>query len=106
MGGWAPGKSGDPHDLARQELLEETGYSAATWRRLGSRMHSATGFCSQGFAVWHATDLTAGRPDREITEADMVQRFVTEAEFRSMVADGRIFDGPTIAAYAVLRLLG
>lgn len=106
MGGWSPGKSGPPQDLARQELLEETGFTAATWRRLGSRMHGSTGFCSQGFAVWHATDLTAGQPDREITEADMEQAFVTEAEFRRMIADGRIFDAPTIAAYALLRLTG
>ncbi len=36
----------------------------------------------------------------------MEQAFVTEAEFRRMVADGRIFDAPTITAYAVLRLSG
>ena len=104
MGGWAPGKSGDPADLARRELLEETGYTAATWRRLGGRLHGSTGFCSQGFAIWHATDLTPGEHQREITEADMTQAFVTEVEFRRMVADGRIFDAPTIAAYTVLRL--
>jgi len=106
MGGWAVGKSGGPEDLARQELLEETGFTAATWRRLGPRLHGSTGFCSQGFAVWHATDLTPGRPDREITEADMEQAFVDESEFRRMIADGRIFDAPTITAYAVLRLVG
>ncbi|HEY5880259.1 MAG TPA: NUDIX hydrolase [Nakamurella sp.] len=106
MGGWGPGKSGSPQDLARQELLEETGFTAAGWRRLGSRLHGSTGFCSQGFAVWHATDLTPGRPDREITEADMEQAFVSEQEFRRMIADGRIFDAPTITAYAMLRLVG
>ena len=45
-------------------------------------MHEAGGFCSQGFAVFHATDLTAGPHDREDTEADMVQAVVSEAEFR------------------------
>jgi 8-oxo-dGTP pyrophosphatase MutT (NUDIX family) len=105
MGGWAAGKSGSPEELARRELLEETGLTAATWRRVGSRLHGSTGFCSQGFAVWHATGLTAGQPDREITEADMEQSFVTEDQFRRMIADGRIFDAPTITAYALLRLV-
>ncbi len=106
MGGWAPGKSGSPEQLARQELLEETGFSAANWRRLAPRLHGSTGFCSQGFSVWLATDLTPGDHDREVTEADMVQEFVAEDEFRRMIADGRIFDAPTIAAYALLRLMG
>ncbi len=106
MGGWAPGKSGSPEQLARQELLEETGFTAATWRCLAPRLHGSTGFCSQGFSVWLATDLTPGDHDREVTEADMVQEFVAEDEFRRMIADGRIFDAPTIAAYALLRLMG
>ena len=36
----------------------------------------------------------------------MEQAFVSEDEFRRMIADGRIFDAPTITAYAVLRLAG
>ena len=76
-----------------RELLEETGLTAATWRQIGGRMHEASGFCSQGFTVFHATDLTPGPHDREDTEADMVHAVVAEAEFRSMIADGRIVDG-------------
>lgn len=105
MGGWAVGKSGDPEQLARQELLEETGLTAGQWRCLTSRLHGSTGFCSQGFAVWHATELTPGDHDRELTEADMVHAFVTEDEFRRMIVDGEIFDAPTIAAYGLLRMV-
>jgi hypothetical protein len=67
-------------------------------------MHEASGFCSQGFTVFHATDLTPGPHDREDTEADMVHAVVAEAEFRAMIADGRIVDAPTVAAYAFLRM--
>ena len=42
----------------------------------------------------------------ELTEADMVHAFVTEDEFRRMIADGEIFDAPTIAAYGLLRMVG
>ncbi len=33
MGTWPAGKSGSAEQLARQELLEETGVTAAHWRR-------------------------------------------------------------------------
>jgi 8-oxo-dGTP pyrophosphatase MutT (NUDIX family) len=106
MGTWPAGRSGTAEDLARQELQEETGLTAANWRQLGGRMHHATGFCSQGFTVFHATDLTAGAHAREATESDMVQALVSEQEFRAMILDGRIVDGPTMAAYALFQLSG
>jgi len=104
MGTWPPGKAGGPLELARQELLEETGVTAATWRFL-AHLNEAPGFCSQGFDVFHATDLTAGEHNREDSEADMVHAVVAEAEFRAMILDGRIVDAATIAAYALLRLV-
>ncbi len=105
MGAFPAGRTGTADELARQELLEETGLTAANWRQLGGRMHHATGFCSQGFTVFHATDLTPGEPDREASESDMVQALVSETEFRAMILDGRIIDGPTLAAYALFRML-
>ena len=105
MGTWPAGHSGTAEQLARQELQEETGLTAASWRQLGGRMHHAPGFCSQGFTVFHATDLTAGPHNREATESDMVQAVVSEAEFRAMIVDGRIVDGPTMAAYALFRMV-
>ena len=105
MGTWPVGHTGPAEDLARAELAEETGLTAATWRRLGGRLHEAPGFCSQGFSVFHATDLTQGEHRREASETDMVSAAVPETEFRAMIADGRIIDGVTIAAYALLTLL-
>src|SRR6195952_2954673 len=57
MGGWPPGKSGSSVELAQAELREETGFTADTWRQIG-HLHEAPGFCSQGFDIWHAMDLT------------------------------------------------
>jgi len=104
MGTWPPGNSGSPIELARQELVEETGISAGDWRFLG-HFNEAPGFCSQGFDVFHATDLTPGEHNREASEADMVHAVVDEAEFRAMILDGRIVDAATITAYTLLRLL-
>lgn len=103
MGTWPQGRSGSPLELAQLELAEETGVTAARWSSLG-RFQQAPGYSSQGFHVFHATDLTRGAHRREASEADMVDATVTEAEFRAMILDGRIVDASTIAAYAVFRL--
>jgi 8-oxo-dGTP pyrophosphatase MutT (NUDIX family) len=105
MGTWPAGRSGTTADLARLELREETGITAATWRHLG-RMHHAPGFCSQGFDAFHATDLTHGEHEREESEADMQHRLVTEDRFLEMLDEGLVFDAATIAAYTTLRRRG
>jgi hypothetical protein len=56
--------------------------------------------------VFLATELTAGQPDREPGEQDMVHRLVTDAEFTAMIASGQVADAATIAAYALWQLAG
>lgn len=104
MGGWPPGKSGSMLELAQAELQEETGLTAGAWTLLG-KLHEAPGFCSQGFGVYYATDLHAGAHDREDSEVDMVQGTFTRQQLRSMIVDGTIVDGTTVAAYGLLLLL-
>jgi 8-oxo-dGTP pyrophosphatase MutT (NUDIX family) len=104
QGTWGAGADGTPEDLARAELAEETGLRAGRLEHLG-HLDLAPGLSTQEFDVWLATDLASGPTAREATEADMVAAFVTEAELRAMVADGRFTDGPSLAAYA-LYLLG
>lgn len=98
-------KDGTAEDLARAELAEETGIRAGTVRRLG-HLDLAPGLMTQGFDVWLATELTAGPPAREATEADMSAAFVPERELRAMIAEGRFTDGPSLAAYGLLLLDG
>ncbi|MCZ2837671.1 NUDIX domain-containing protein [Modestobacter sp. VKM Ac-2985] len=103
-GGVQPdGADGSADALARAELAEETGLRAASLRHLG-HLDLAPGLTTQEFDVWLAEDLTPGPTDREATEADMRAAFVTEAEFRAMVRDGRFSDGPSLAAYGLLLL--
>jgi 8-oxo-dGTP pyrophosphatase MutT (NUDIX family) len=108
--GWAfpqgafPGRAtGDPEDLARLELAQETGLRAAEMLLLGY-LHSSHGTTSQGFHVYLASGLTEGMPDRELEEQDMRQRWVTRAEFKNMILNGRITDDSTVAAYSLLVL--
>ncbi len=97
------GGAGTAEDLARAELAEETGLRAGRVEHLG-HLDLAPGLSTQEFDVWLATDLVPGPTAREATEADMVTAFVSEAELRAMVADGRFTDGPSLAAYALLLL--
>lgn len=103
QGGWPAGKGGTQLELAQTELAEETGFVAASWQHLGF-LHEALGFSSQGYDIFHATDLTAGPHAREESEADMVQRAVSEAELRAMILSGEILDASTVAAYGILQL--
>ena len=101
QGTWSSGSDGSPEELARAELAEETGIRAGDLRRLG-HLDLAPGLMTQGFDVWLATELTEGLPDREATEADMRSALVPEADLRTMIADGRFTDGPSLAALALL----
>ena len=87
--GWAfpqgafPGRAtGDPEDLARLELAQETGLRAAEMLLLGY-LHSSHGTSSQGFHVYLASGLTEGMPDREPEEQDMRQRWVTRPKLKN-----------------------
>ncbi|MGY1708417.1 NUDIX domain-containing protein [Geodermatophilus sp. SYSU D00758] len=103
QGTWSAGAAGTPEELARTELAEETGLRAASLRHLG-HLDLAPGQSTQEFDVWLATGLTPGPTAREVTEAGMETAFVTEAELRAMVRDGRFTDAPSLAAYSLLLL--
>ena len=99
-----PGRrNGDPEELARAELAEETGLRAGSLIRLGF-LHCAHGTSGQGFHAFLATGLQPGEARREHEEQDMRQRFVARAEFERMIRDGAITDDSTLAAYTLLRL--
>lgn len=103
QGGYPPGATGGPEELARLELAQETGLRAGTLTKLGF-LHCAHGISSQGAHFYLATDLTAGEPEREPEEQDMRQAWVPRHEFEKMIADGAITDDSTLAAYALLLM--
>jgi 8-oxo-dGTP pyrophosphatase MutT (NUDIX family) len=99
-----PGRgTGDPEQLARLELAQETGLSARRLTLLGF-LHSAHGLSSQGFHAFLATGLSAAAPQREPEEQDMRHEWVSRARFRAMIRDGMITDDSTVAAFALLVL--
>jgi 8-oxo-dGTP pyrophosphatase MutT (NUDIX family) len=102
--GTAPNRADmDPAELAARELREETGLRAARMEYIGL-LDVAPGMSSQRGRVWVATDLTDGRPERELEEQDMRSAWFTRMEFEDMITKGDVTDAQSIAAYALLLL--
>jgi ADP-ribose pyrophosphatase len=103
QGAWDDRPDAPAQDIARGELIEETGLRAGSMERLG-RLFFAYGISDQRFDVWLATDLTQGAQELEHTEQGLeVGRFAV-AEVDAMMRDGRIGDSATVAALGLLRL--
>ena len=103
QGSFPRGQEGTPEELARTELAQETGLRAGRLLSLGT-LAVAHGMSSQYGEHWLATELTQGEPDLEPEELGLRHAWVARAEFESMATDGRIVDGSTLAAYALLLL--
>lgn len=80
---------------ARRELLEETGYSAASWANAGV-MHPVISYSTEFIDVWFAKDLTAG--ERKLDAGEFLDVFTaTPAELLQWCRDGRVTDAKTLA---------
>jgi 8-oxo-dGTP pyrophosphatase MutT (NUDIX family) len=96
-------REGDPVEVARTELAEETGLSAGSLLHLG-RLFGWHGASGQVCNVFLATDLVQGMPNRELEEQDMRHRWFSRTEFERMIRNGKIKDNSTVAAYTLLLL--
>lgn len=102
--GTAPDRADmEPTELARRELLEETGLVAGRLQLLGE-LDVAPGMSAQRGRVFLATDLAADVPQREHTEQDMRSAWFSRTELEGMLHDGEFCDAQSVAAYALLLL--
>ena len=103
QGMWEDRPDADLADVARGELAEETGLRAGSVRHLGT-ICEAYGMTDQRGHVFVATGLTPGPASPSPEEGDLRTAHVPFADFPRFVADGRITDSATLAAYALLLL--
>ena len=80
---------------AKRELLEETGYTARSWKRI-FRFFASPGFIDETMAVYLARNLRAGTAQPEEDER-IRQRLVALPLAVRMVMNGTIRDAKTIA---------
>lgn len=93
-GGLLPGT--DPEEMARRELLEEIGGTAAELRFVG-QFYTMNGIGDEVARVYLATGVELGEANREPTEI-MDLRRVPVAEALRMAHAGEISDGPSALA--------
>ena len=100
-----PDSGEDPESCAIRELEEETGFRAASVEKLFS-MQSTPGFSDEIIHVYLATGLQPGKPNPD--DDEFITAFpVSASDALSMIRDGRITDGKTIAGlYAALDRMG
>src|SRR5687767_9783952 len=86
---------GEPHlDTAKRELLEETGYQAKEWTRLGV-MHTAIGYTDEAIELFLAKGLAYRAAQLDAGEFLEVLKIPFE-EAIAMIRDGRITDSKTV----------
>jgi 8-oxo-dGTP pyrophosphatase MutT (NUDIX family) len=96
----------DPLVAAQRELLEETGFSAMTWAKIGN-MHALNGICEAFEVVYLATGLTRENAgDGRDVEGISGIRTMPFSDVLDLVRDGTIDDGETVAAlmFAAIHL--
>jgi 8-oxo-dGTP pyrophosphatase MutT (NUDIX family) len=104
--GVAPGGAATPiEEAAAIELREETGLTAARMEYVGE-IAPAPALLAQTGALFLATGLTEGEPDREPTEHDLTAFAWPVEAVIAAALDGRIRDAATVASVGLLRLKG
>jgi ADP-ribose pyrophosphatase len=85
-----------PLPAAKRELLEETGYTAAHWRRIFN-FYASPGFVAETMSVFLATGLREGEAQPEDDEL-ITKRLIPLPMAVRMVLSGTIRDAKTISS--------
>ena len=87
---------GEPRlESAKRELLEETGYVAAQWTRLGV-IHTAIAYTDEEIELYLAKKLT--RQERRLDQGEFLELLIVPFdEALGMAREGRITDAKTVS---------
>ena len=91
-----------PSQTIKRELLEETGYDAKEFIKLGE-FQSAPGRFRDFCSVFVATDLTKIQEPVPETTGPIEVLLRRVDEFEEMIKHGEIWDGYTLSAWAITR---
>ena len=96
-----PGESSKA--CAQRELLEETGYTASEWVRVG-QLHPVISYSTEFIDIWFARGLTKGSRKLDVGEfLDVIS--VSSVELLDWCFSGTVTDGKTLAGALWLQNL-
>lgn len=93
-----------PLKAAKRELREETGLSAKRWTKLLA-YYPSPGYVDEKMHIFVARDLTQGEA-QPMEDERITARWFTPKELGSMVREGKMQDGKTIAAFLAWQSWG
>jgi ADP-ribose pyrophosphatase len=93
---------GEPHlETAKRELLEETGYTAGEWTRVGV-IHTAIAYTDEAIEIFVARKLSL--KTQKLDQGEFLEVFsVPFAEAVAMIRDGGITDAKTVSALLMVE---
>ncbi len=94
----------EPLECAKRELLEETGFVAATWNACGC-YYPSPGFCDEKIYLFTAADLTAQVAASADPDENIEVEYIPLDRAGEMIENGAIKDGKTIIALQKRLLL-
>jgi ADP-ribose pyrophosphatase len=89
-------KGEQPLACAKRELIEEIGFAAKKWKKLGA-IFTAPGFCTEVIHLFAASDLKAAFAEMDEDEHIEVVT-MSLAQIRKAVRAGKIRDAKTLSA--------
>lgn len=92
-----------PSDCARRELIEETGYRAGKFKRLGY-IYPAAAYTTEKITVFKATRLKKAESAAEGDEIISV-KILTKREIITLLRKGAFIDAKTIACLALCGII-
>ena len=86
---------------AKRELLEETGYVAGDWQRIGV-IHTAVAYTDEAIELFLAKKLE--KRERKLETGEFLETLILKFnDALQMIRDGRITDAKTVAALLLLE---
>ncbi|MEK7079544.1 MAG: NUDIX hydrolase [Patescibacteria group bacterium] len=90
-------------NMARKELLEEAGFSATKFKKLGT-ICPEPGLTTENVFIYLATGLQKKKTQIEKSEIGMELKFFPITTLKKMISRGKIHCGITLSTYLLLDL--
>jgi ADP-ribose pyrophosphatase len=92
-----------PLACAKRELIEEIGFAARKWKKLGA-VFTAPGFCTERIHLYKAWDLKAAFAEKDEDE-HIELAAMTMSDVRRAIKNGKICDAKTMSALMCLSVM-